>query len=60
MNWYDCVLSENTNTTACTKTDTHIPVQVRGIAGDLVEEVKLLDSFTHPKTVWTEDRLFEL
>lgn len=26
-------------------------VQVRGIAGDLVEEVKLIDNFTHPKTV---------
>lgn len=24
---------------------------VRGIAGDLVEEVKLIDDFTHPKTV---------
>ena len=27
------------------------PAQVRGIAGDLVEEVKLIDNFTHPKTV---------
>lgn len=27
------------------------PTQVRGIAGDLVEEVKLIDNFTHPKTV---------
>lgn len=25
--------------------------QVRSVAGDLVEEVKLLDTFTHPKTV---------
>jgi len=25
--------------------------QVRTIAGDLVEEVKLIDNFTHPKTV---------
>ncbi len=25
---------------------------VRGVAGDLVEEVKLIDDFTHPKTVW--------
>lgn len=24
---------------------------VRGVAGDLVEEVKLIDDFTHPKTV---------
>jgi hypothetical protein len=26
-------------------------MQVRTIAGDLVEEVKLIDNFTHPKTV---------
>ncbi|KAL0036574.1 hypothetical protein WJX79_001087 [Trebouxia sp. C0005] len=30
-------------------TENNLCEQVRGIAGDLVEEVKLIDSFTHPK-----------
>lgn len=32
-------------------TENNLCEQVRNIAGDLVEEVKLIDSFTHPKKV---------
>ena len=32
-------------------TENNLCEVVRGIAGDLVEEVKLIDDFTHPKTV---------
>lgn len=32
-------------------TENNLCEVVRGVAGDLVEEVKLIDDFTHPKTV---------
>lgn len=32
-------------------TENNLCEVVRAVAGDLVEEVKLIDSFTHPKTV---------
>ena len=32
-------------------TENNLCEQVRNIAGDLVEEVKLIDNFTHPKKV---------
>lgn len=32
-------------------TENNLCEVVRGIAGDLAEEVKLIDNFTHPKTV---------
>jgi hypothetical protein len=32
-------------------TENNLCEVVRGIAGDLAEEVKLIDDFTHPKTV---------
>ena len=40
-------------------TENNLCEQVRGIAGDLVEEVKLIDSFTHPKKVIAHTLCFE-
>jgi len=37
-------------------TENNLCEQVRGIAGDLVEEVKLIDSFTHPKKVISDTK----